>query len=123
MRNDLNRLAEIIAAALFVDHREIYSARGPIVSLGQMRVREALVMAKIEIGLRPIVGNEDLAMLKRRHSSRIDVDIRIQFHQRHSQTAGFQQAADRRRRQAFAQARHHATRYKNIFRHCSLREK
>src|SRR5439155_26067344 len=116
----LNRLTEIIAAALFVDYREIYSPRGPVVSLRQMRVREALVMAQIEIRLRAIVGNEDFAMLKRRHGSRIDVDIRVQFHQRHSQTASFQQAADRRRRQAFAQARHHATRYKDVFRHCSL---
>src|SRR5437016_6030276 len=117
VRNDLNRFTEIIAAALFVDYREIYSPCSPVVSLRQMRVREALVMAQIEIGLRPIVGNEDFAMLKRRHRSRIDVDIRIQFHQRYSQTAGFEQAADGRRRQSLTQTRNHATCYEDVFRH------
>src|SRR3989442_140354 len=88
VRNNLNRLAEIIAAALFLDYREIYSPGGPVVGLRQMRVREALVMAKIEIGLRPIVGNEDFAMLKRRHGARIE-NLLQAHHARAKQSALF----------------------------------
>ena len=37
-------------------------------------------MPKIEIGLSSVVGDKNLAMLKRRHRARIDINIRIEFH-------------------------------------------
>ena len=44
-----------------------------------MRVREAFVVAEIEIGFGAIVSYKNFAVLKRRHRSRIDVDVRIEF--------------------------------------------
>ena len=115
--NDLNRLAEIIAAPFFLDHLAINAAGGPVVRLRKVRVREAFVMPEVEIGFGAVVGDEDFAVLERRHRARIDVEVRIELDQRHVQPARFEQAADRRRRQAFAQTGNHATRYENVFRH------
>ena len=94
MRDHLDRLAEIIAAALLFDHRKIYPPARPVVRLRKLRIGEALVMPEIEIGFRAVVGHKDLAMLKGRHRSRIDVDIRIELHHLHLHPARLEQAAD-----------------------------
>src|SRR5271169_3247821 len=39
----------------------------------------ALVMAEIEIGLRPIVGDIDLAMLVGAHRARIDIEVGVEL--------------------------------------------
>ena len=39
-------------------------------------------MTKIEVGFGAIVGDEDLAVLKRAHRAGIDVDVRVEFLQR-----------------------------------------
>src|SRR6266852_4908302 len=112
VRDDLNRLAEIVAAALLLEHRKINAAGGPVVRLRQMRVSEPLVMAEVQISLGSVVGDENFAVLKRRHRARIDIDIRVQFDQGHAQAARLQQAADRRRRQALTQPQNNAPRTK-----------
>jgi hypothetical protein len=71
--------AEIVAAALAVDDRLVDPARGDVVRLTRGDAGEALVMAEIEIGLRPVVGDIDLAMLVAATSSRIDVEIGIEL--------------------------------------------
>src|SRR2546425_9618512 len=85
-----------------------------------MRVREPFVMTKIEISFRAVIRDENFAMLKRRHGPWIYVDVGIKLNQRHSQPSRLQQATDRRRRQAFAQTRNHATCYEDVFRHRNL---
>ncbi len=73
-----------------------------------------LVMAQVEIGLRPIVRNKNLAMLKRAHRPRVDVQVGVELHQVDLDSARLQQAADRRCRETFPQRRHDATRYKDV---------
>jgi len=79
VRDDLHRAAEIIAAAFLVDHRLVDLAGGEVVAPAHPRAGKALVMAEVEIGLRTIVGNEHLAVLKRAHGAGVDVDIRIEL--------------------------------------------
>ena len=64
-------------------------------------MREALVVAEIEIGFGAVVGDEDFAVLERAHGARIDVEVRIELLQRHAQPAALEQAADGGRRNAF----------------------
>ena len=52
-------------------------------------MREALVVAEVEIGLRAIVGDENFAVLERAHGARIDVQIRIELLQRDLAVRGF----------------------------------
>ncbi len=72
VRNDLHRLAEIIPAPLLENDLLVDAASGQVVLPRQVSVGKTLVVAQVEVGLSPVVGNEDLAMLKRRHGSWID---------------------------------------------------
>src|SRR6267154_2250493 len=113
-------ISKITAAALFSNYRKINAPGGPVVRLRKMSMGEALVMAKVQISLGAVIGDENFAVLERRHCARVDIEIRIEFDQRHSHAARFEQRSDRRRRQAFTQTRNHATCYENIFRHLCL---
>src|SRR3546814_10875740 len=64
---------------------------------------EALVMAQIEVGLRPVVGDVDLAVLIGRHRARIDVEIRIELANPHAITGCLQQRRKARRHQTLAE--------------------
>ncbi len=121
VRNHLHGLAEIIAAALALNDLFVNAAAGEVVGAGERGVREALVMAEIEIGFGAIVGDENFAVLERAHGAGIDVEIGIEFLQRDGEAAAFEQTADRRRRDAFAEGRDHAAGHENEFSHCAGR--
>ncbi len=103
VRNHLHGFTQIIAAPLLGDDLFVDSPGGPVVIARKFGVGEAFVVAQVEIGLCPVVGDEDLAMLERRHGARIDVEVRIELHQVDLQPAALQQAANRGRRQSLAQ--------------------
>src|SRR3546814_13079547 len=81
----------IIATALALDDLAVDPPRGDVVALVRGDAGEALVMAQIEVGLRPVVGDVDLAVLIGRHRARIDVKIRIELANPHAITAFLQQ--------------------------------
>src|SRR5712664_2328345 len=85
-----------------------------------MRMSETFVMAQVEIGFRAIVGDEDFAMLKRRHRTGVYVDVGVELDQCDAQAACFQQAADRRSRQTFPQTGNYTAGDENVFRHRCL---
>ena len=79
VRDHLDGRAEIVAAPLLGDDVAVDAAGGDIVRLARGNAGEALVMAEVEIGLGPVVGHIDFAMLIRRHRPRIDVQIGIEL--------------------------------------------
>ena len=79
VRDDLDGRAEIVAAPLLGDDVAIDAPGGDIVRLARGNAGEALVMAEVEVGLGPVVGHVDLAMLVRRHRPRIDVQIGVEL--------------------------------------------
>jgi hypothetical protein len=56
---------------------------------------EAFVVAEVEVCFGAVVSDEDLAVLKWRHRTRIDVDVRVEFDQCHAQSAALEQTSDR----------------------------
>ena len=98
VRNHLHRLAEIIAAALARDDLLVDAAGGQIVGLRQLGVREALVVAEVEIGLGAVVGDEHLAVLERAHGAGIDVQVGIELLQRDTAARGFRAGSRSMRR-------------------------
>ena len=68
--NHLDRLAQILAAALLLDDGVVDAAGGEVVEPGHPGVGEALVVAQVEVGLGAVVGDEDLAVLERAHRAR-----------------------------------------------------
>ncbi len=115
VRDDLDGLAEIVAAALLGDDCFVDAAGGEVVVAREMRVGEALVVAEVEVGLGAVVGDEDLAMLEGRHGAGVDVQVRVELHQVDAQAACFEQAADGGCGETFAERRHNAARYKDVF--------
>ena len=76
-------------------------------------------MAQVEVSFRPIVGDENLAMLKGRHRAGVDVQIGVELAQPHGKAAGLQQRAQRRRCQPLAKRGDHTAGYENESRHVS----
>ena len=94
VRDDLHGAAEVVAAALLADDRVVDRAGGDVRGARRVRVRVALVVAEVEVGLRAVLGDEHLAVLERRHRPGIDVDVRIELLQRDLQAARDEQPAD-----------------------------
>ncbi|MDT4841795.1 hypothetical protein FQZ97_756680 [compost metagenome] len=65
VRNDLDGLAEVVAAAFLLEHGLVDLAGREVVGLAHPRVDEALVVAEVEVGLGAVIGDEHLAMLER----------------------------------------------------------
>src|SRR5437868_1311638 len=78
-------------------------------------MREALVVAEIEIRFSAIIRDEYFAVLERAHRPRIHVEIRIELLQRDSKAAAFQQASDGCGRDAFTQRGHNAPGHEDKF--------
>src|SRR5229473_2888018 len=95
VRNHLDGLAEVIAAALFGEDRLVDAAGGPVIVAGKLGMCEALVVAQIEVRLRAVFGHKDFTMLKRAHCTGINVQVRIAFLEGDFETATFEETADR----------------------------
>lgn len=114
MRNDLHGLAQVLALALLVNHALINLTGGHVVGMAGRNRSETLVMAQVEVGFRTVFGHVTLSVLVRIQGSGVDIDIGIQFLNRHRIAACLQQAGDRRRNNAFTERRSHAARHENV---------
>jgi hypothetical protein len=54
-------------------------------------INESLVVAKVEVRFGTVIGDEHLAVLKRAHGARIDIDVGIEFLDRDREPARFEQ--------------------------------
>ena len=114
MRDDLHRAAKITALTLAVENAPEDFARGHGGLLVQRLVDKALVVAEVQVGLRAVVRDEDLAVLIRAHRAGVDVEIRVKLLVLDLQSALLEQTPERRRADALAQPRHHAAGDKNV---------
>ena len=92
MGDDLDGLAEVVAAAFLGDDLLVDAAGGEVVVAGEMGVGEAFVVAEVEVGLCAVVGDEDFAVLEGRHGSGVDVEVWVELHQVDAEAAGFEKA-------------------------------
>ena len=108
VRDHLDGAAEVVAAALAPDHRVVDRAGGHIRGPRSVLVGEALVMAEVKVGLGPVFGDEDLAVLEGAHRARVDVQVRIELLDLDPETAGNEEPADRGGSDAFTESRKHS---------------
>ncbi len=94
VRDDLDGLAEVVAAALLGDDLLVDAPGGEVVVASEAGVGEALVVAEVEVGLCTVVGDEDFAVLEGRHGAGVDVEVGVELHQVDAQSACLEQAAD-----------------------------
>src|SRR5690606_18788603 len=91
MGNDLHSCAEVVPSAFPLDNPLIYaSCRYAVVFRGRLP-SETLVVTEIEISLGPVIRNENFPVLRRRHGSRINIQIWIQFAQTDTVASGLEQ--------------------------------
>ena len=115
--NHLNGGAEIVAAPLLGEDLLIDAAGGDVVLAGRRPAGEALVMAEVEVGLRAVIGDEDLAVLVGRHRPGIDVEIGVELAQPYLEAARLQQRAERCGCETLAEGGDHAAGDEDIPRH------
>src|SRR6516225_9766735 len=101
--NHLNGGAEIVAAPLLGEDFLIDAAGGDVVVPGRWPAGEALVMAEVEVGLRAVIGDENLAVLVGRHRPGIDIEIGVELAQPYLEAARLQQRAERCRCEPLAE--------------------
>jgi len=103
MRDHLHRGAQIVPAPLLLEDGRIDPPGGDVVRLRRRDAGEPLVVAQVEVGLGPVVGDEDLAVLIRAHRARIDIQIGVKLAQTHLVAARLQKRAESGGCEAFSQ--------------------
>ena len=103
MRNHLNGLAEVVSTPFLGQNGLIDLSAGEVVRTSEHAIREALVMSQIQIGLRSVSQNIDLAVLKGIHRTGINIEIRVELLKNHLQSTTLQQSAQRGRRESLAE--------------------
>ena len=115
MRDHLDGAAEVVAAPLLGDHLTVDLAGRDVGLPRRGHMGEPLVMAEVEVGFAAVLGDEHLAVLVRAHGARIHVQVGIALHQPHSEAVAFEEAADGRRGDPFAEGGDDAAGHENIF--------
>ena len=73
-----------------------YSEKEKQTLLGITGSGKTFVMAEVQVGFSPVVGDEHLTVLIGAHSPGIDIEIRIQLTQTHAITPCLKQCSERR---------------------------
>ena len=79
MRDDLNGLAKVLAAAFLVENVPVDLAGREVGEFIQVFVDEALVVAEVKVGLCAVLGHVNFAVLVRAHGARVNVDVRVKL--------------------------------------------
>ena len=117
VRDRLDRAAEIVAPPLAPDHLLVDLAGGHGAGPGEVLVDEALVVAKVEVCLGAVDGDEDLAVLIGRHGAGIDVEVGIELLDGDGEAAALEDSPEGGGGDALADGTDHATGYENVFCH------
>ncbi len=79
MRYNLYSLPKICAFALLCDDRVIYFSCRDVIGFGSTYSKKPLVVSKIEVCFRSVIGDITLSVLVRVQSARVNVDIRVKL--------------------------------------------
>ena len=113
VRDHLDGAAEVVPATLAPDDGVVDATRRDVGGPARIGVREALVVAQVEVGLGTVLGHEDLPVLVGGHRARVDVYVGVELLQSDGQSAGDQQAADGGRGDPLAERGDHASRHED----------
>jgi hypothetical protein len=114
VRNHLHGLAQVVPAALLLEHVAVDLAGSDIAVAAGLAAQEAFVVPKIEVCLGAILGDEHFAMLERTHGPGIDVDVRVELDHADLEAARLENRAERGCGDALAERGHHTSGHKNV---------
>ena len=119
VRDDLHRTAQIAPLTLPVQYAPVDFPGGDGGVGVQCLVHEPLIVAQIQIRLRPVIGDEHLPVLIGTHGAGVHIEVRVKLLVPDPQAALLQQPPQRCGADALAQPGHHTAGDKNIL-HGSL---
>ena len=88
VRDDLDSVAEVLPSPLLCDNGGVDLSGGGVGLAGEAHVEESLVVPDVEVRLRAVVSDEDLAVLEGVHCAGIDVDVGVQLLHDNADAAG-----------------------------------
>ena len=88
VRDDLDSVAEVLPSPFLCDDGGVDLSGGGVGLAGEVHVEKSLVVPDVEIGLRAVVSDEDLAVLEGVHRAGIDVDVGVQLLHDNADAAG-----------------------------------
>ena len=117
VRDDLHRLAAVLAAFFLFANPLVNFAGRPAAVFGERAVREAFVVAEVEVGFASVVEDVSFAVFLRTQEPRKDVQIRVELLHPNRKTATFEEHPDRGARQAFSERANDAAGDENMLCH------
>jgi hypothetical protein len=114
VRDDLDGLAQVVAATLGRQHRLVDRAGRGVRVPRQVLVDEPLVVPQVEVGLAAVVGDVHLAVLERVHRARVDVDVGVELLHRDPEAPGLEQPSQRRCGESLSERTGDAARHENV---------
>ncbi|CNT80423.1 Uncharacterised protein [Salmonella enterica subsp. enterica serovar Bovismorbificans] len=116
VRDYLYGCAQIVATAFFTQNVGVDAASREVVAARHLGADETLVVPQVQVGFSAVFSNEHFPVLDWAHSTRIDVDVRIQFHDGHVETTSFQNGCEGGCGNTFTQRGYDPAGHKNIVR-------
>ena len=123
VRNDLDRRAEVVAAALARDHPLVDAAGREVAVAAGGRADEALVMPEVEVGLGAVLGDEHFPVLERAHGARVHIDIGVELDHADLEPAALEDRAQAGRGEALPKRGHDATSHEHESSHRNPRRR
>ena len=114
VRDDLHGRPQVVAPPLAGYDLPVDATRGHVGEPAQVLVEKALVVTEVQVRLRPVLGDEDLAVLVRVHRPRVHVDVRVELLEHDPVAPALEQHPQRRSTRPLAYGRNHAARHEDI---------
>jgi hypothetical protein len=116
--DDLDGVAQVVAAPLLGDDAGVDPAGGDVRRPGQPGIEEPLVVPDVQIGLRAVIGDKHLTVLEGVHGPRVHVEVRVELLHRYPEPARPEQASQAGSGEALAEAGGHAPSHKQMLGQC-----
>ena len=117
MWNDLDRASPVIPVPLFVEDRPVDFSACHVGVEVQVFIDKALIVAQIQVCLRPVLSHKDLSVLNGVHGPRIHVQIGVQLLHGDAVSPRLEQASQGSRRDSLSKTGDNPSGDKNISGH------
>ena len=114
VRDDLDGVAEVFAAAFLCDDGGVDLAGGHVSGLVEVFVQEALVVSDVEVGFSTVVGDKDFTVLEGVHRTGVDVQVGVELLHGHREATCAKKLTEGRGRQALTERRCNAAGHENL---------
>ena len=114
VRNHLDGVAEVLAAAFLRDNGGVNLTGGHVSGLVEILVQETLVVSNVQVGFRTVVGDKDFTVLEGVHRTGVDVQVGVELLHGHGEATRAKKLTEGRGRQALTERRCNTAGHENL---------